>query len=86
MLLYPCVQVQVLHGDREGYVITNNHVVAGAKQIEVSILTNKDVENENSKFCPTSNDGRVPGIDGECHRRVVRLFRRVTDTSPACRH
>lgn len=53
--------------DREGHVITNNHVVAGAKQIEVSIFTKKDVENENSKFYPTSNDGRTPGIDGEHH-------------------
>ena len=75
-----------MHGDREGYVITNDHVVAGAKQIEVSILTNKDVENENSKFHPTSNDGRVPGIDGEHNWRVVRLFRRSADASSACSH
>jgi len=58
--------------DREGHIITNSHVVADAKQIEVSILTKKDVENENSMLFPTSLDGRTPGIDGEYHWRVVR--------------
>ena len=66
--------------DDEGHIITNSHVVAGAKQIEVSILTKKDVENENSKFYPTSLDGRIPGIDGEYHWRVVRA--KVIGTDP----
>ena len=65
--------------DKEGHIITNNHVVEGAKYVEVSLLTKKDVNDENGKLYPTSLLGREVGIE-EYHWRVVKA--KVIGTDP----
>ena len=66
--------------DEDGHIITNNHVVAGAKIVEVSLLTKKDANDENIKLYPTSLLGRDPGIDDEYHWRIVKA--KVIGTDP----
>jgi len=66
--------------DKEGHIITNSHVVNEASVVEVSLLTKKDVSDENAKLFPTSLLGRNPGID-EYHWRVVKA--KVIGSDPA---
>jgi len=68
--------------DQSGHVITNNHVVNGATEIEVSLLSKKNTDEENSKLYPTSTFGRDPSVGKpeEYHWKVVKA--KVVGTDP----
>lgn len=68
--------------DEFGHVVTNNHVVDGATEIEVSVLSKKNADKENSKLYPTSVFGRDPSVGKpeEYHWKVVKA--KVVGTDP----
>jgi S1-C subfamily serine protease len=60
--------------DSNGHIITNNHVVAGASFVEVSLLTKKkdnDVDDTNGKMYLTSHFGRNSSVQGY-HWKVLK--------------
>jgi len=67
-------------GSGSGYIwdkqiiVTNNHVVSGCTDIEVSLLSKKDEDEENQKLFPTSVFGRDPAVGkpDEFHWKVVK--------------
>jgi len=68
--------------DDAGHVVTNNHVVHGATEIEISVLSKKNQDKENSKLYPTSIFGRDPSVgkSEEYHWKVVKA--KVVGTDP----
>jgi len=60
--------------DSNGHIITNNHVVAGASFVEVSLLTKKkdnDADDTNGKMYLTSHFGRNSSVQGY-HWKVLK--------------
>jgi len=57
--------------NKNGYIVTNYHVVQGSEVAMVSILTKTNVDDANEKLLPTSNYGHHPSMDGY-HWRVIQ--------------